>query len=91
MYSFFIYSYEAENLQCHQLVTAIQRSTSLIQVRLKQTKTDPFRKGVEVFLGLLYARICPVGALIDYIVVRSATQGPLFIFLSGTPLTRQAL
>ena len=57
---------------------------SLIRLLIKQSKTDPFREGVE-------GEICPVKALVDYLSVRPATPGPLFIFGSGSPLTQVAL
>lgn len=64
---------------------------SLIRLLIKQSKTDPFREGVEVFLGASKGEICPVRALVDYLSVRPATPGPLFVFDSGSPLTRAAL
>ena len=35
--------------------------------------------------------LCPVQALISYVSIRSSARGPLFVFLSGTPLTRSSL
>ncbi len=64
---------------------------SLIRLRIKQSKTDPIRKGADIFLGATAANICPMKALLHYIAVRSPTPGPLFVFQSGTPLTRKAL
>ena len=64
---------------------------SMIQLRIKQSKTDPFRQGVEVFLGRTGTAICPVTALVGYIAVRNPLPGPLFILTSGAPLTRPYL
>ena len=64
---------------------------SLIRIRIKQSKTDPFRQGADIFVGATKADICPVQALVNYIAVRGTTPGPLFVFRSGTPLTRSAL
>ena len=56
---------------------------------IKQSKTDPFRKGVDIFVGRTGTDLCPVGALLDYLQVRGATPGALFIFADGRLLTRQ--
>ena len=56
-------------------------------LRIKQSKTDPFRQGVEVFLGRTDSVICPVEAVVNYIGVHPSAPGPLFIHQSGTPLT----
>lgn len=64
---------------------------TLIRIHLKQSKTDPFRHGVDIYLGRTNVDLCPVAALLAYIAVRPSTQGPLFIFRDGTPLTRDKL
>ena len=64
---------------------------TVIRLRTKQSKTDLFRAGVDIFLGSSGAAICPVQALLQYISVRSAEQGPLFIFQAGNPLIRALL
>ena len=64
---------------------------SLIRLRIKQSKTDPFREGVEIFLGATKGDVCPVRALVDYLGTRPATPGPLFLLQSGSPLTRVVL
>ncbi len=35
---------------------------SIVKLRLKASKTDPFRKGVEIILGRTRNSICPVTA-----------------------------
>ena len=64
---------------------------SVIRLRIKQSKTDPFRQGVDVFLGASNSPICPVQAMIQFIAVRDAAPGPLFKFEGGSPLTRSSL
>ena len=59
-----------------------------LQVRLKSSKTDPFRTGVDVFVGRTYCSLCPVTAVLDYMTRRGSAPGPLFIFTDGKPLTR---
>ena len=64
---------------------------SLFCIRIKQSKTDPFRMGVDIFLGATQADVCPVQALVNYLKVRSPAPGPLFTCASGAPLTRRLL
>ena len=42
------------------------RRPFLVRVTIKQSKTDPFRKGVGIFVGRTESDICPVAALLDY-------------------------
>ena len=43
---------------------------SSLQVRIKASKTDPFRKGVDIFLGRTGDDICPISAMLAYVAVR---------------------
>ncbi len=63
----------------------------LIQVHLKQSKTDPFRHGVDIFLGRTGKDLFPVVAILAYLAVRGNTVGPLFVFENGDPLSRHRL
>lgn len=64
---------------------------SAVQVRVKASKTDPFRKGVSVYLGKTENDLCPVGAVAAYMAVRGRSAGPFFRFRDGTPLSRVLL
>ena len=64
-------------------------SPSVIQLHIKQSKTDPFRKGVRLFLGKTGTDVCPLKAILPYLVVRGTKPGPLFLTADGLPLTRQ--
>ena len=44
----------------------------VVSIRIKASKTDPFREGVSIFLGKTTSEICPVAALLSYISVRGA-------------------
>ena len=63
----------------------------MVGLRIKQTKTNPFRQGVDIYIGATGGRVCPVMAIIRYFGVRNPTAGPLFILQSGTPLTQTFL
>ena len=66
-----------------------KNNPTVIQVTIKWSKTDPFRKGVELYLGKTGKDICPVCAIIPYLVIRGVKPGPLFVFADGLYLTRQ--
>ena len=61
---------------------------SAMQVRIKASKTDPFRQGVTLHIGVTGGPLCPVAALLNYMVARGSKPGPLFIWEDGRYLTR---
>ena len=61
---------------------------SVVQVRIKASKTDPFRKGVNLYLGKTGSSLCPVAAILSYLCVRGTGPGPLFKYGDGRYLTR---
>ena len=56
------------------------QTPSILCVRLKQSKTDPFRVGVDIFMGRTNNTLCPVAAVLAYLAIRPSIEGPLFIF-----------
>lgn len=64
---------------------------ALVRIGLKQSKTDPFRHGVDIFLGRTQADLSPVSALLAYIAVHPSVYGPLFVFGDGSFLPRDKL
>lgn len=64
-------------------------SPSMVFVHLKRSKTDQLRRGVTIVLGRTNkVPLCPVSALLNYLVARGKAPGPLFIWSSGQFLTR---
>lgn len=61
---------------------------TILKVRIKASKTDPFRKGVDVYLGRTDKDLCPLEAILPYLAIRSDKQGFLFQFKDGRPLTK---
>ena len=59
-----------------------------LENRIKASKTDPFRKGVSIFIGITGNKICPVAAILDYRVRRGLYPGPFFLFSDRRYLTR---
>ena len=64
---------------------------AVVAVRLRQSKTDLFGHGVTVFLGRTSHRICPVAAVLSYLVQRGIAHGPLFLYEDDSCLSRQRL
>ena len=62
---------------------------SVVRVTIKQSKTDPFRQGINLFLGVTEHVVCPVKAILPYLVLRGKKDGLLFITAKGASLTRQ--
>lgn len=66
------------------------RSRNLALVRIKASKTDPFRTGCTVRVAKTgFGGLCPVEALRAYMLARSTTQGPLFLLSDGNFVTRR--
>ena len=64
---------------------------SIIRLRLKQSKTDPFRRSVDIHLGKTDSDLCPVTAVLAYSAIRGSAPGPLFLFRDGAILPRGRL
>ena len=63
----------------------------VLSIRIKQSKTDPFRLGITIFVGKTDSPLCPVSAVLAYMARRGPGEGPLFRFQSGLPLSRSRL
>jgi hypothetical protein len=57
-------------------------------VAKKLSKTDQFRKGVDIYVGWTRNALCPVEAMLAYIARRGTGEGPLFKFEDGRLLTK---
>ena len=65
-----------------------RNNPQLIKVHIKQSKTDPFREGTDIYLGATNNSIFPISRLIPYLSIRGAQPGPLFITKDHRYLTR---
>jgi len=63
-------------------------SPSWLQVSIKASKTDPFRQGVTLHIGVAGGPLCPVAAILSYMVARGCAPGPLFTWGDNRYLTR---
>ena len=50
-------------------------------------RMDPFRKGINLFIGHTNNDLCPIAAMIAYLAIWGSSKGPLFHFRSSQPLT----
>ena len=64
---------------------------SLMRVHLKTSKTDPFRKGVDIYLRRTHNELCPISAMLAYLASQGGAEGQLFKFRDGKLLTRDRL
>ena len=78
----------ADHLCVSDIAVDSQQNPSLLRVTIKRSKTDPFRKGISLFLGRTKTDICPVTAVVSYLEKRGMGKGVLFKFKNGHPLTR---
>ncbi len=63
---------------------------TMIRVFLRRAKCDPFGKGIHIYMGRAQSALCPVAAILNYLASRPEQAGPLMIWKTGSPLTREA-
>lgn len=61
---------------------------SMVKIEIKASKTNQFRRGVDIFLGRAYNQLCPVEALMAYVARRGQDPGLLFRFEDHWLLTK---
>jgi len=76
------------HLTARDITVDSHHNPTMLRVKLKASKTNPFRVGVDVFVGRLGSPIYPVSAILDYLLTRGPHSGPFFQFKDGRPLTR---
>ena len=77
------------HLSFHNISVDSIEAPSSLKVRIKESKTDPFRLGVDIFVGRTGNELWPVAAVLAYMVKRGPNPGPFFTFQDGKPLTHQ--
>lgn len=89
---FTVPSLSAFNLSVHLSVSDVSvdvpLNPSCLQVFIKASKTDPFRKGCNILIGLGSLPLCAVQAVVSYLAHRGQRPGPLFLLENGLSLTR---
>ena len=76
------------HLTFSDLVFMPKSSPKYMLVRLKVSKTDPFRKGQTIVIGRANSNLYPISAMVAYLESHSPlpNSGPLFTFQSGSLL-----
>ena len=60
----------------------------MMYIRIKASKTDPFRSGCTIRVAAVPGRICPVSILLCYLRCHPTGSGPLFVWRPGHFLIR---
>jgi hypothetical protein len=69
--------------------TLINEDRSAVEVHIRSSKTDQRGVGTTLQIGASpIPEVCPVRAISEYLRIRPAVDGPLFIHFGGNPLTR---
>jgi hypothetical protein len=63
-------------------------SPKILRICIKASKTDPFRQGVNIHIGRTENSLCPVSAILNYLIACGTAPGLLFHFNDNTPLTK---
>ena len=71
------------NLNFSDVAVDSKSNPSLLRVHKKASKTDPFRKGIHIFMGSTGNDLCPVNAMLAYLAHRGPQSWPLFLFENG--------
>ena len=82
---------EGVHLTFNDLSVDCTENPQVIRVRIKASKTDPFRVGADIFIGRTDNDLCPVAAVLAFMALRGPGPGPFFRFRDGKPLTRSRL
>ena len=80
----------AVHLSLENIATDSHTSSTVVRINIKQSKTDPFRNGIQLFFEATDGIICPVKVILPYLALRGSKFSPLFIMNYNIPLTRQS-
>ena len=79
---------QAYHLSLADLTLDNRCSPATVQLRITQSKTNLYREGASIFLPKTNKSICPVDAIVKYLIVQGKRNGPLFLWPDGMKLTR---
>lgn len=68
------------HLAMRDIMVGRLKEPTMLRIRIKASKTDSFRAGVDVFVGRTGEPLYPVTAVLNYLVARGRKPGPLFQF-----------
>ena len=55
------------HLSLQDIASDSHTAPTLIRLNIKQSKTDPFRKAIQLFLGKTDHCVCPIKAILPYV------------------------
>ncbi len=75
------------HLSVEDVAVDSHENPTVCSIHLKQSKTDQEKRGITLYVGRTTKQICPVTAMLSYLVVRSvrAQTRALFVQEDGTP------
>ena len=86
-------AYDQYDGSCHLSFNSIsvnnRTNPQQLRISIKQSKTDPFCKEINIYLDATSNDVCPIKGILPYLAVRGNRKGPLFILEDGRSLTRQ--
>ena len=68
------------HLSAQDITVDSSSAPSSMCIWIKGSKTDPFRKGCFIHIGLGKYPLCAVHAMMTYLAARGDAPGPLFLF-----------
>jgi hypothetical protein len=78
---------EGAHLTFQDVTVDSTSNPQVLKVRLKSSKTDPFRAGIDVFVGRTSNSLCPVAAVLAYMALRGPLGGGHYLgFRMANPL-----
>ena len=60
------------------------RKPSFLRITIKQSKTEPFRKAMNLYIGRTGTDLCPVAAVLSYLTHRGSASG-ICILIGNLP------
>ena len=65
-----------------------QTTPTKVRIHLKKSKCDQFGTGADIIVGRTHSFLCPVAAIVSYMVEQGQRPGPFFIDTGGKVLTK---
>ena len=85
------HAFDNEHITFRDIAFDNRTNPTTLKVHLKASKTDPYRSGVDIYVGKTGNDLCLVVAMVNYLAKRGGKDDPLFFFRDGKFLTRENL
>ena len=77
-----------EHLNFSDIAVDSISNPSMLKVKIKASKTDPFRQGVDIFIRKTDNKLCLIAAILAYLAKRGNHKGMLFHYEDKKLLSR---